>query len=490
MCFPSALRTVAIATALLMTSSVALGQSITDHPRVVEALRLVELWLEAQGDYHNVPGLSAGVVYDQDLIWHSGFGYTDLDSRTPATPSTMYSICSISKLFTGVGVMQLRDRGKFRLDDEVRSLLPWFNLKQSHTGSAPITVKGLLTHSAGLPREAGYPYWTEPYDFPTHDAVVARLSTQETLYPAWTYFQYSNLGLTLAGEIVAQISGQSYGDYMRRSILDPLAMTSTVPEVGEAWDHAQMATGYSATRRDGERKKIGPFEGQGIAPAMGFASTVEDLARFASWQFRLLEHGGDEILDANTLREMYRVHWVDPSWEITWGLGFSVSRRDEKTFVRHGGGCPGFSTEFLLQPDDEIAVITLTNANGTNPGRLARRVYEIVAPALKTAQDSTVQAKPLDAALEKYIGAYDAFPWGGERAVIAWKGGLATLSLPTDDPLEAITRLKHIEGDRFRRIRDDESLGEEVWFETDGNGNVVRMWRHSNPAARIGGGAR
>ncbi len=390
--FPTALRSVAITAVLLLTSTLARAQSVTDHSRVVEALNLVEVWLSAQGDYHNLPGVSAGVVYDQGLIWSKGFGYADLESRTPATPSTMYSICSISKLFTSVGVMQLRDMGKLRLDDEVGSLLPWFDLKQSHADSAPITVEGILTHSAGLPRESDYPYWSDPFDFPTHEAVVARLSSQETLYPAWKYFQYSNLGFTLAGEIVSQVSGQPFGDYVRGHILEPLGMKSTVPEIGEVWDDPPMATGYSATRRDGERKKVKPFAGHGIAPAMGLASTVEDLARFASWQFRLLAQGGHEILDAITLREMHRVHWVDPGWETTWGLGFSVSRRDDKTFVRHGGGCPGFRTELLIQPDDNVAAIVMINANGTNPGLLARRAYEIVAPALKAAQDSTDKA--------------------------------------------------------------------------------------------------
>ncbi len=255
------LRSLAITAVLLMTASPTRAQSVTDHPRVVEALNVVELWLSAQRDYHRLPGVSAGVVYDQDLIWSEGFGYADRESQTPATPSTMYSICSISKLFTSVGVMQLRDMGKFRLDDEVGSVLPWFELVQSHAGSAPVTVEGILTHSAGIPRESDYPYWTDPFDFPTHDQVVQRVTSQETLYPAWKYFQYSNLGLTLAGEIVSQTSGQSFGEYIRGHILDPLGMRSTTPEIGDAWDNPNMATGYSATRRDGERKKVKPFSG-------------------------------------------------------------------------------------------------------------------------------------------------------------------------------------------------------------------------------------
>lgn len=480
----TALRAAWIAAALAMTSGLARAQDVTDHPRVIEALGLVEVWLSAQRDYQDLPGVSAGVVHDQDLVWSGGFGYADREQRTPATPGTIYSICSISKLFTSVAVMQLRDRGKFSLDDEVETVLPWFQLEQAHPGSPPITVEGLLTHSAGIPRESDFPYWTDPFEFPTHDEVVERVVAQETLYPAWTYYQYSNLGLTLAGEIVSETSGEAFGDYVRRHILDPLEMTSTTPEIGDEWGNPRMATGYSARQRDGNRRNVKPFAGRGIAPAMGFASTVEDLARFASWQFRLLESGATEILNANTLREMHRVHWVDPGWETTWGLGFGVSRRGDKTFVRHGGSCPGFRSEFLIQPDDEIATIVMVNASGTDPGLLARRAYEIMADALKDVEDGE-ERKRLPAQMEKYVGAYDEYPWGGESDVIPWEGGLAVVSLPTDDPLDALMKLRHIEGDRFCRVRDDESLGEEIVFETDANGDVLRMWRHSNSSERM-----
>ncbi len=262
-------------------------------------------------------------------------------------------------------------------------------------------------------------------------------------------------------------------------------MTSTVSEIGTAWSNPNMASGYSAEERDRERKLVKHFEGNAIAPAMGFASTVMDLAKFASWQFNLLENGGQYILDSTSLREMHRVHWIDPDWKITWGLGFSVVRRDEKTFVRHGGSCPGFRSEFLLQTDDNIAVVVMINANGTNPGLLARRTYEIISPALKTAKKGTEKVETLQPEFEKYVGVYNEYPWGGESAVFPWEGGLAAISFPTNDPLKAITKFKHVDGNRFRRIRSDESLGEEITFEIDSTGNVLRMWWHNNPYERI-----
>lgn len=460
------------------------SQELGDDPRVANAINLLDRWIDAHRAYEQIPGISAAVVYDQTLLWSAGYGLADVESQRPATPSTMYSICSISKLFTSVATMRLRDQGRFRLDDPVSTILPWFRLQDVPEGAPPVTVEGVLTHSAGIPRESDHPYWTAPFDFPTHDEVVNGLADQKPLYAPWEHYQYSNLGLTLAGEVVAATSGQPYIDYVRQHILEPLGMTSTTPEIGEVQGTDRLATGYSAMRRNGERKTVEPFEGKGIAPAMGFASTVEDLARFASWQFRLLETGQKEILEANTLREMQRVHYTDPGWQTTRGLGFSVSRRNDKTFVGHGGSCPGYRSNLSLQMDDRIATIAMTNAM-VNAGIYTSRAYDILAPAIKAAKSDPGKGQKTPEEFEKYIGVYDSYPWGGETHVIPWKGGLAVVSFPTDDPLQSLTQLKHIEGHVFKRLRDDESLAEERIFEVDADGNVIRMWTHGNYLAKI-----
>ena len=478
------LSVLALVVTVALMPAITRAQSLTDDPRVADAINLLDRWIDAQQSYDQIPSITMAVVHDQDLLWSAGFGYADIESRRPATPGTMYSICSISKLFTSVSAMQLRDRGKFRLDDPVSALLPWFELQNTFPDGAPVTVEGMMTHSAGLPRESAFPYWTAPFDAPTHDQIVEEISNQGTLYPAWKYFQYSNLGLTLVGEIVAELSGQAYGEYVRENILEPLDMTSTTPEIGEVQGTERLATGYSATRRHGSRDRVEPFEGGGMAPAMGFASTVEDLAKFASWQFRLLETGQHEILDANTLREMQRVHYVDPGWETMWGLGFNVSRRDDKTFVGHGGSCPGHRSDLQMKTDEKIATISMSNAM-INTGIFTRRAYEIVAPAIKAAKESPEDGKATPPELEKYIGVYDGYPWSGESQVIPWKGGLALVGFPTQDPLGGLTRLRHIEGHTFRRIRDDDELGREVSFVLDAEDQVVGLRDPINVSRRI-----
>jgi CubicO group peptidase (beta-lactamase class C family) len=469
---------------MLALPTSARGQALADDPGIAAARNLLEIWAEAQRDYEDVPGLSLAVVHDQEIIWSGGYGYADRERAVPATSNTIYSICSISKLFTSIGVMQLRDQGKLHLDDPVSEHLPWFDIQEAYPEAPPITVQSLLTHSSGLPRESDYPYWTGPeFAFPSREQIIEKLSSQETLYPAETYFQYSNLGLTLAGEIVSAVSGLPYDEYVRQNILEPLDLESTSPEIPLEEKYRRMATGYGARGRDGLRQPLTFLQVRGIAPAAGFASTVEDLARFAAWQFRVLEVGESEVLSANTLREMQRVHWVDPDWKIHWGLGFAVWRNDDKTFVGHGGSCPGYRSQLLLQTDEKIAAVAMTNAMGVDAGKYARVAYDVMSPAIREALDSSRREEAAGRELDVYAGTYNT-AWGGEYAVFPWKGDLALLYLPNDDPIDNITRLKHIEGDTFRRVREDDALGEEIEFELE-DGRAVRFKRHSNYYERI-----
>jgi CubicO group peptidase (beta-lactamase class C family) len=144
------------------------------------------------------------------VLWSGAFGLANVKENIKVDTSTLCSICSISKFFTSVAIIKLYDERKLGLDDKVSDLQPTYNLVQGYPVSSPITIRSLLTHSSGLPREANYPYWTGPdFPFPSTAQIDSKLSNQKTLYPASTNFQYSNLGFTLLGEIVAEISGTS-----------------------------------------------------------------------------------------------------------------------------------------------------------------------------------------------------------------------------------------------------------------------------------------
>src|SRR5437868_7871197 len=107
-------------------------------------------WIQAMVTSREEPGLSIGIVYDQDLIWAKGYGFADRDKRLPATPSTLYRIASISKVFTSIAILQLRDAGKLQLDHPVRKHLSWFQVKGPQPDAAEITIRDLLRHTSGL----------------------------------------------------------------------------------------------------------------------------------------------------------------------------------------------------------------------------------------------------------------------------------------------------------------------------------------------------
>jgi CubicO group peptidase (beta-lactamase class C family) len=465
---------------LLLAATLPLPATADDKPPTTDqALELARLWLDAQRSYDEIPGMSASIVNDQKVLWSGGSGQAEPSTGRAATADTLYSICSVSKLFTSVAVMQLRDEGKLTLDDPIAKHLPWFTMKAAE-GGREATILGALTHSAGLPRESDYPYWSGEFDFPTLEKIVERIASQEALYPSDRYFQYSNLGLTLAGEIVSARSGKPYADYVRERILDPLDLKATYPEIPLQEKGKRLAQGFSARRRDGTRAALPLFQARGIAPAAGFASTVNDMAKFAMWQFRERDVKSDAVLDPRTLREMYRPHFVDPDFETFWGVGFATWKEGGNVFVGHGGSCPGFRTAFTLDPEKKIGIVVMANASGVNTGRYAKALYDIVSPALKKND-----ADPAAPALAMYAGSYDAFPWDGETMVVVWGDGLATIDLPTMEPMKSLERLRKTGDHTFRRVRSDGTLGESYRFELGPDGKPSKVWVHSNPYPRM-----
>lgn len=443
-------------------------------------LALIDSWLSSQRAYDRVPALSAAIVHDQEIIWSGASGYADLEKHIPASADTIYGICSISKLFTGIAVMQLRDQGKFRLDAPLGELLPWYNLEQTFENSPAVTLRAVLTHSAGLPREADAPYWMPPdFPFPTRDQVKKLLTGQSTLYPADRYYQYSNLGLTLAGEVVAVQSGQEYEAYIKEHILSPLGLSDTDTGFPSDDRQARIATGYSFPGRDHQLEVMPRYDARAITPAAGFASTALDLGKFASWQFRVLAGKKDEVLAPNTLREMQRVQWMDWDWSVARGLAFGVYRVGNRTLSGHAGDCPGFNTRLYLEPTSKFAIAIMANRNRVDVDGYAAAMADLLEAG------GTTDDEPQAANLDDYIGSFNLSPWDGELMVARWGDGLAFISLPTMNPAHGITTLRHADGDRFHIVRGDDSNGPEVYFRRNERGQVSHLVLHSMELPRL-----
>ncbi len=479
-----------LSTALALSLSVpAYAQDAQSQAKLDAKLRAAEKWLDVYLEQEAVPGASVAIVHDQKIIWSKGFGYANLAGKVPATPQTRYSICSVSKLFTAIAAMQLRDQGKLDIDKPVGDYLSWYNIHDVEKPDGPVTARAIMSHVSGLPRESDTPYWSTA-SFPDLDTVKKRLSEQTNLYRAYDYLQYSNLGLTLLGQEVEAVSGQDYHAYVKAKLLDPIGLSSTTSELPKELHGKAFAVGYKARNGKGERATFPFYTVNAIAPAAGFASTVEDLGRFASWQFRALE-GGNPVLKSSTLREMQRVHWMTPDKpDETWGLGFAVYNQKGKTLVGHGGYCPGYRTSLMMRPQDKVAVIAMVNVNDVAPEAITRGLYDLLAGDIKAAYPDKPATTPTVAPqrdLSIYEGLYSRPGYDYDTYVVPYGDELIGVGLYAGNPSEDIDRYRHVEGDVFRRVRPDDSLAEPVRFEMGKDGKPVRMWTHSNPLDRVAG---
>ena len=444
------------------------------HADVASNIDLLSAWIEAQIAHRAEPSLSIGIVHDQELVWAHGFGHSDLDNRVAATADTRYRIASVTKLFTATAILILRDAGMLQLDDPVDRHLPWFDIRQRYPDAPPITIRHLLTHTAGLPREAAFPYWTHD-SFPTRDQVREALPGQETAYPTETRWKYSNLALALAGEIVAAASGQAYEDFVQQRILAPLVMGDTLVRAPHPGD-PRLAVGYGRPLPGSGRAVLGSAaDFKGITPAANMTSTVGDLAKFAMLQFRDGPAVGHQVLRGSTLREMQRVHWLDPDWKQGWGLGFRVMREHGATWIGHGGWAPGYRAQMLLCPADKTGVIVLSNAHDCDPVRYCDRAFRWVLPAVVARATPDPRPATPDPGWQRYVGRYrDAW---SDTQVLVHNGELVIVDPSADDPLETRATLTPVAEHTFRYESDNgfRSRGELAVFEVDDADTVQRL---------------
>ena len=453
--------------ALLAATRLTAQAPVATHPDVLAAERLFSAWLDGQVAYRGLPGIAVGVVSDQELVWSKGFGYADVAAKRPMTSSTLFRMASHSKLFTATAIMQLREQGKLRLDDPVAKYLPWFTLKPAGDDDGEVTIEELLTHSSGLPREAG-DHWTSN-EFPTREQVKALMADRQAAFPPATRWKYSNLAYTIAGMVVEAVSGEAWADYLQRHIFDPIGMSASSVDRNVPG----LTVGYGRRMPDGSRAIIPFIDARGMASATGLTSNVEDMAKFVSAQFRRGRMGGRQLLSTGSLREMHRVRSVEENWQSGTGIGFAVSRFRDRTYVGHGGGYLGNTTQTMIQLDDKVAVIVLTNTNDSDPSAIARQLMSTVGFAVA----KTAAAKPVvvawDPSWARFAGLYRG-AWGDQQVVLM--NEKLVLITPNGANVDEPTELVPLGGGRFRVVARSGggAVGEVARFVEEG-GRVTGM---------------
>ncbi len=439
-------------------------------------LPYVESWIAYRAWKLRVPGVQYAVWFDGRVQLSGAVGLADVETSTPLTTRHLFRIASHSKTFTATAVLQLLEAGRLRLDDEVGRHVA--ELADAPSGIGRVSLRELLEHGGGVLRDGlDADYWQHARPFPATDELLAMVRDDGIKAETNSRFDYSNLGYSLLGLVVARVSGQSYGDYVRDHVVVPLGLADTHAELDPS-RLSDYAAGYSGFHTSLDRHPIPHVDTAAMAPATGFASTAEDVVRY------LAAHriGSGELLGDGPKRLMQRPAWASaPGNERGYGMGLILEKVAGRSVLGHSGGYPGHITRSFLDPADGIAVSVLTNAIDGPAQELSTGILALLDAALRTpARRSLVAGRAPLGDTSAFEGRY-AGAWGvqdvvrlGDRLVITSPGGPDPVADPDEVEVVDPSTLRITSGDGFGAV------GELVHFERDDDGTVTHV--------RAGGG--
>lgn len=329
---------------------------------------------------HPAVGFALGVVRNGSLDFFYGHGLADIATNTAVTEDTVFRICSITKVFTAIAVMQLSERGLIDLDAPANNYLRAYKLIPAKPSFRPATVRHLLTHTAGVPEELRAsdlfrPEWGESVKLGQPIPSLADYyGPGLRLYAEpGTSFRYGDHGFATLGQMVEDITGNDLARYFREHIFEPLGMADT-DLVRSERVKSRLATAY--TLGSSGAKAVTPREGI-TRGASNIYSTTRDMARFIA---ALLGGGANDhgsILEPATLATMFVPHYQPDPRLPGMGLGFVRDQAASHLVVGHPGIMPGFNAQLFAAPGDGVGVIGFTNGAheaviwlGTELGRL------------------------------------------------------------------------------------------------------------------------
>lgn len=328
--------------------------------------RLVDRLMTKWVDDHKGPGAVVVVVTRDGPVFARGYGFADTAAKTPFTAdATLVRPGSISKLFTGIAVMQLVDAGKLDLDRDVNAYIDF--VIPVPEGGVPVTLRRLMTHRAGFEEHLKGLFSRNPAPEPLGRWLAENLPRR--LFPNGDVEAYSNYGAALAGYVVERVSGEPFVAYVQRHILDPLGMRHSTFQQPLPDNLAPlMAKGY---RTSSDTPPLGYFETISAAPAGALSATGEDMGRF----IRALINGGEldgvRILPKARLDEMLTPSNPTPAGYL--GLAFVGSKVLGHDSIGHDGQTMTFFSDLRIFPEQGIGIFVSRDGIGeiTTPKDLA-----------------------------------------------------------------------------------------------------------------------
>lgn len=354
-----------------------------ENDQRIEKIKGVTQKLKDMFDEHakekNIPGISYGIVVGDSLVIASSTGVINIEKNLPAHPKSCFRIASMTKSFTAMAILKLRDEGKLLLSNPVTKYIPEISKLQYLTKDSPvITIENLLTMTAGFPEDNP---WGDRQLAMSNEDFITLVSEGLSLSKIPSYqYEYSNTGYAMLGYIISQVAGISYQEYIKEHIFIPLGMHNTYWEYANVPEQ-QLAIGY---RWEDEQWKLEPMLHDGVFGAMGgLITTIEDFSRYVSfhlsaWPARSTEDMG--LVKRSTLREMHVpkfpfLNTRNKDWNgtscpqmIGYGYGLGIANDCKRiTRISHGGALPGFASNYAFFPKYGIGLMAFGNLTYTRP---------------------------------------------------------------------------------------------------------------------------
>lgn len=410
-------------------------------------------------------GLAVGIVHEGRLVYAKGFGVADQRQKRPVTPDTVFRIGSISKTFTSIGVMQLWEQGKVDLDAPVNKYLKHYKVGHPDAGAPPITLRHIFTHTTGLgdllslrallPNQKDLSIAAKPGQAPSVADFYKKIGGITTeLYPG-SKWSYDNHAYGTLGQIIEDVSGQPFGDYMIEHVFEPLGMMKSDYYRSDRVREL-LAEGYMPSPKG---MKIVNFTDIVVPGAGSIFSSVNEMHKYVS---ALMNGGKNEhgtVLKPETLEMMYTPQYQHDPRLPAMGITFWLENADGHRIVWHGGGWPGFISAMMVAPDDKVAVLAFTNASNRVPwavaGELMRRLLDVPAEKVQPPYQDIPSAPHIWSELTgvympkpgistngrvwaTYGGGFQVLVQGGQLTLQsfagAFKGGLPLYPADKDDP--------------------------------------------------------
>lgn len=348
-----------LSVALMLLAPAAMAQDAGGpDPAYREAVAALSSLINHEREAKGIPAISIALVADGKIVWSGGFGVEDPKSKTPASAETVHRVGSVSKLFTDIALMQLVEEGKVDLDKPVKDYLPTFDVK--NPSNKPITLRQLMSHRSGITREPPVGHYFDPTSPSLSDSVKS-LNSTAIVYEPTTKTKYSNAGVAVVGQVVAEMRKQSFDDAVKQNVLDKMGMTRSdfrlTPELAKSFAKAQMWT------VDG-RTFDAPNFALGTSSAGNLYSTVNDIGKFLICLMNEGKGPGGQVLKPETLRDMAKVQFGDG--DSGFGLGFMVSKFEGKQRLGHSGAVYGFATDVQWMPEEKLGVAVVSSKDCAN----------------------------------------------------------------------------------------------------------------------------